>query len=89
MLNEQDIAAKLAAGPAMPRAYVLEDRGTRERRKFVALVKKFSDPATPPPDFGNNSLSTIWAYVIARAPHLPNAPTEAENAGHRDSVAGG
>ncbi|MGH6980416.1 MAG: hypothetical protein ACREFC_04345 [Stellaceae bacterium] len=81
--NESEIARKLA-GPAAPRAHLLEDPGTREQRKFLALIRSFSDPATPPPDFGNDSLGTIWAYVIARRPlpgGEPDSPPDPPNAG--------
>lgn len=87
--NEQDIAAKIAAGPAIPRPYVLEDRTARERHKFLALIERFRDPATPPPDFGNESLNTIWAYALARSPPLQIAPMGTEIAENRDSDAGG
>jgi hypothetical protein len=44
----------------------LTERSRRIKEKFERLTAYYADIATPPPDLGKESFTTIWAYVRGR-----------------------
>ncbi len=86
--GERMIAEELAA-PPVPPAAARADPATRFEGKLVATVSRFSDPSTPAPNLGKESLMTVLAYVLARSPPPAEAPSSGTTAENHDSDAGG